>query len=321
MARRAYVGLSGPLLYDYKVLAERGPADQVSSPNPILDSPFGLLLLYDEIWFLTRSLCPQNMRGLPYVHFLDEEGALPALSDIDTGIAARHLSADPTMSQRYANVSSLFRRYDRVLQTLHVDWGSGPDNHTHALHIGDIETWANSISLESILFDLEVVQRLHMDVELVANSFGQRWLDVAHPTLADADLAHVLVVDRIPNFLSREGPYHPVIEEARGDPHLTAFRVWISATTESRDLDDAKSIKQEVEAAVAATTRDVFLRYLDENRLFLTQGKTLAGAVGDLLVPGVGTLGTVLHGVRERRTAQDLRWQGFLVALDRLAAA
>jgi hypothetical protein len=181
----------------------------VSSPNPILDSPFGILLLYDEIWFLTRSLCPQNVRDLSYVRFLDEEGALPSLADIDVDTAAGRLSADPTMQERYAAVTGLFRRYDRVLQTSRVDWGSGPDNHTHGLRIGDIETSANSVRLESILFDLEVVRRLPWDDELVANSFGQRWLDVARPKLAAADLAHVLVLDRIPNFLLREGPFTP----------------------------------------------------------------------------------------------------------------
>jgi hypothetical protein len=67
--RIAYVGLSTPVFYDYKYSARETNADTRSSPNPILDSPYGLLLLYDEIWFLTRSLCPDNMRDLPYVNF------------------------------------------------------------------------------------------------------------------------------------------------------------------------------------------------------------------------------------------------------------
>jgi hypothetical protein len=318
MPRRAFIGLSGPLLYDYEVQADPTPADQVSSPNPILDSPFGLLLLYDELWFLTRSLCPQNMRDLRYVRFVDEDGNLPRLADIEVETSARSVHEDPAAAQRYARVRRLFEQYDAVLQTLHVDWGSGPDNHTHTLRIGDIDTYANSVALESILFDLEVVRRLDEDVELVANSFGQRWLDVSRPKLAESDLAHLLVVDRIPNIVFREGPYHPVIDEARENPHLQAFRTWVSATSASLDADDAKSIKVEVEAAIAETVRDVFLRYLDEHRLFLTQGKTLTGALADLIVPYAGTAGTMLHGVRERRAAQELRWQGFLVSLERL---
>jgi len=75
--RIAYVGLSTPVFYDYKYPAPQSKADTRSSPNPILDSPYRLLLLYDEIWFLTRSLCPNNMRTLSYVKFLDEENEVP----------------------------------------------------------------------------------------------------------------------------------------------------------------------------------------------------------------------------------------------------
>ena len=42
------------------------------SPNPIIESPLGLMIFYDEILFLCRSICPENMRNLPYVKFVDE---------------------------------------------------------------------------------------------------------------------------------------------------------------------------------------------------------------------------------------------------------
>lgn len=316
--RRAFVGLSGPLLYDYEVTGHPGPADVHSSPNPILDSAMGLLLLYDEIWFLTRSLCPQNMRELEYVRFVDESESLPRLGDIDVRSTAERVYSDASSGERYARVAKLFEQYDRVLRTLRVDWGAGPDNHTHTLRIGDTEVAANSVNLGSILFDLEVVRRLDKDVELIANSFGQRWLDVAQPTLAAADLAHILVVDRIPNFLYREGPYHPLVEEARENPHLKAFRQWVTTTSASRELSDARAIKDEVESAIAATKRELVLRHVDEHRLFITQGKTLVGALGDLVAPFAGTVGTLVHGLRERRQAQDLRWQGFLVSMEEL---
>ena len=50
--RIGYIGLSTPLAYDYSVDARRAPSDLHSSPNPLLDSPYGLMLLYDELWFL-----------------------------------------------------------------------------------------------------------------------------------------------------------------------------------------------------------------------------------------------------------------------------
>lgn len=317
MTRIAHVGLSGPLLYDYEHPAERGPADTQSSPNPILDSPYGLLLLYDEIWFLSRSLCPQNMRELGYVRFLDEEGAAPDLANVDISLPYEAIHADPEASARLHRVTSLFSRYDRVLRTMRIDW-TQPDNHTHGLRIGSSEIYANAVSLESLAFDLETVDRLSEDVDLVPNSFAQRWLDVAQPTLGEVDLAHALVLDHVPNWIGPRGPYHPVVEEARENSYLKAFRSWVSTRSLGDSLTDVQEIKAEVEEALRVSQRDHLLRYLEENRLYLTQGKAITGAIADLLQPGVGTASSVVQNVREGRRAGDIGWQGFLLSLDEL---
>jgi hypothetical protein len=314
--RVAYVGLSGPLYYDYKTPAEPGPADMVSSPNPILDSPFGLLLLFDEIWFLTRSLCPSNMRELEYVRFLDEDQALPDMKDLDVSEVRAAAQADASWGNRYENVRGFFSRYQHILKRMGVDWDAAADNHTHTLHIGGQELRGNSLDLDCVLTDLEIVGRLGGQAEMVANSFAQRWLDFEQPSLSEADLAHVLVIDRIPNYLSQEGPYHPVLEEARANPYLRDFREWVSTRSGSRDLHEAASVKQEVEAAIRDTERRLFLRYLDENRRYRSVGKTLAGALADVLVPFSGTMSEVLLDLREARHARELGWQGFLVGLE-----
>ena len=58
MKRRiAYIGLSYPLLYDYQHQAEMTENDVADSPNPIIESPLGLMILYDELWFLCESIC------------------------------------------------------------------------------------------------------------------------------------------------------------------------------------------------------------------------------------------------------------------------
>ena len=79
MKRIGYVGLSTPSFYDYRTRASRAPSDRGSSPNPIVEGAFGAMLLYDELWFLCRSLCPENMRSLPYVKFLDERNQVPKI--------------------------------------------------------------------------------------------------------------------------------------------------------------------------------------------------------------------------------------------------
>jgi hypothetical protein len=120
--RIAYVGLSTPLLYDFQYPARKTKADLSSSPNPILDSPFGLMLLYDEIWVLCRSLCPENMRSLDYVKFLDEEQILPDLSDIQMSSLAKDIiHNDPTTEDRYHKVRRLFESYDELTSALGLD--------------------------------------------------------------------------------------------------------------------------------------------------------------------------------------------------------
>ena len=54
--RTAYIGISYPLLYDYKHQAGRSSNDMRDSPNPIIESPLGLMIFYDEIIFLCRSV-------------------------------------------------------------------------------------------------------------------------------------------------------------------------------------------------------------------------------------------------------------------------
>ena len=70
--RRAFIGLSSPLAYDYKPRLPLVDPRDGSSPNPILEDAMGLLLFYDELVFLSRHLCPADMRSLDYVSFLTD---------------------------------------------------------------------------------------------------------------------------------------------------------------------------------------------------------------------------------------------------------
>jgi len=62
----AYIGLSGPVCYDYKNSLNR------KYPNPILEAPLGLMILYDEVVFLDEAVCPKSMRKLEFVKFLSD---------------------------------------------------------------------------------------------------------------------------------------------------------------------------------------------------------------------------------------------------------
>jgi hypothetical protein len=224
-------------MYDYKAPAVRGPADLRSSPNPILDCPTGLMLLFDELWFLSRSLCPQNLRGLPWVKFLDEAKMLPNLSDMNALNFSIDWERRPDLQERHRKVLEIFPQYDWVRHDLGVWWEKGQDNHTHSLNIAGLETSANSARVDNILMDLEILKRLaNPQVELATNRFGKNWLEATNPTLQESALAQVLVIDRIPSYLNPDGPYHPVMEEARDNSFLKDFRRWISESAVSTGL-------------------------------------------------------------------------------------
>src|SRR4051812_39115872 len=68
--RALLIGASAPIGYDYA----REKVD--GFPYPVLEDLWGILLCYDELWFLSRAFCPSDMWELPYVRFLDETNAL-----------------------------------------------------------------------------------------------------------------------------------------------------------------------------------------------------------------------------------------------------
>src|SRR5690242_9801153 len=124
MAKRiAYVGLSSPIFYDYSRLGKPSE-NEMDSPNPILDGSFGLFMLFDEIWFISRNLCPQNLRRAPFVRFLFEEGRLPNLSQIQ--IAKPETVFTGKQRRTYSN---FYRKYREAVKHVGIHWNARPDNH------------------------------------------------------------------------------------------------------------------------------------------------------------------------------------------------
>lgn len=123
---KAYIGFSTPVGYDYKNAAVKVPSDTSSSPNPIIVGATGIFVLFDEIWFPCRSICPQSMRCLDYVKFVSEEYDE---IDVDDGIARnvmKGMSADVNLHSMYSEGYNAFieKYYGFV----------GPDNHTHGIN-------------------------------------------------------------------------------------------------------------------------------------------------------------------------------------------
>jgi hypothetical protein len=276
------------------------------------------MLLYDELWFYCRSLCPENMRNCDFVRFLDEENALPDLAEIDIEAACDALYAAERAEQ---SVGALSPSRNLLLPDPPGSWDASWDNHTHELLIAKTRVSANSARPDRILFDLEVLEHLgRQNVELVGNAMGQQWIEWIQPGVRELDLAHVLTIDQIPNYLAPTGPHHPVIDEVRNDRFLKDFRKWISETAETSS-EEATKVKETVERGLREAQEDVFLKDLDQASYSESIGKTLVGSIGDFIVPGVGTGAQLLQDVRAVRETRHRRWQGFLISMRRAANA
>jgi hypothetical protein len=310
--RIGLIGVSSPLFYDWS-----GRAYIDEAPNPILDSPFGLMLLYDELWFLTKDLCPRNLRGVSFVRILDEETALPDLSGLDYG-ELTHGYRDELRAM-YEGFRPSSASFQELVASMRMGWDARPDNHGRGLDLGGVATTGRAGTPENILFDLAVIERLgRKGVELVGNTVGQSAMETLEPSIRGADLAHVMVIDGIPNYLGPDGPYHPVIDEVREDRYLKDFRKWISKTATTSQVD-AQTMKADVEKRIQEAQEEVFLKYLDPRRKYETIGKTVTTAIASLFVPGVGEAASTIAELRADRRVRDQRYQGFLVHFRRAA--
>jgi hypothetical protein len=318
MGRRAFVGYSTPLAYDYRNKASKAPSDSddSDSPNPILDSPFGLMILFDEIVFACRSLCPENLRNASFVRFLDEEGLAPDLSDIDyekLETAAERLEKLGKQALHAQPQKKVISRITTLRQS-GIYW-SGVDNHSREITVGGFAKMGNQ-TLENVALDGLILERLGDDsLELVSNSLLQQFVDIDSSPLGQVKLAELLTINNIHSYQSPLGPYHPVIEEVRADPYISDFRKWLSQQKNSIDAQELKDAKEAVEASLQKAQDELFLKYLDPKGYALNIGKSALLEGLGLLMPGIGLGASVLEEGLRYNEARKIRWQGFLVSL------
>lgn len=315
--RIAYVGLSTPFFYDYATQTPQTRSNKFSSPNPVLESPFGLLLLYDEIWFITRSLCPKNMRKLPYVHFLDEEQMLPEIEDIAFPRLDDLIAENEILAKNYYTVREQLNE-EFLRQNISITWKVRPDHHTHPLQIGNVQTWATPLDPTLLAWDMEVVRRIgNSDIELITNSISQNWLEQHDNQVARVQLTEQLVIHNIPNYLRRNGPYHPSIEEVREDRFLKDFRKWVVQESRRATDREVKQITHDIEERLQQAQDEVFLKQFSAREHFTSVGKTLMGTAVDIIAPGASTLASLGEEIKKYAENRNNRWQAFIVSARR----
>lgn len=306
--RIAYIGLSYPLLYDYKHQAKRSLNDLSDSPNPIIESPLGLIILFDEILFLCKSICPNNMRDLPYVKFVDElypnfyfSGILEYVKEIKNPI---------TLNTELS--------YDDIVKSLNVE-GWRPDTHTHSLQIGDIIISANSTE-DIFLFDMYVFQALkqqyYEDIELIANS---RYDLKIFNSGSEAEFTDRIIIPGIPNYIGIDGPYHVCMEELRENKYLKDFRCWIIEKHSNLQRAEIDEMCVAVERNIEEIKENTFKRYLEDNSglaFFKSTSSTIVKTGLGLLYSPISIADAFTGSITRGKNFLDvksLRWQGFVM--------
>lgn len=316
--RIAYYGLSSPIFYDYKIQVEKTMNDTWDSPNPILDSGFGTILLYDEIWFFCESLCPQNMRNLPYVKFIDKFWDLKMLKTINTENIWKELGGKEGASAREYNLSQNYNIFHDVVSRIGIRWESAADNHSRPLKVGENVYTGNSMTPDNILFDLATVELLKekfkgKKLELITNSFTQSYLDSSDSILAKSHLTELLVIDNIPSYLSIHGPYHQCIEEVRDNSYLKSYRDWISNQSLKYDPVELVDVKKEIENVISQAQKKQFLSYLNPELTFKSITKTIIGAIADEILPFASTVKGIFDDIVLGNEKKKIMWQGFII--------
>jgi hypothetical protein len=319
--RRAYVGLSAPLAYDYaNPIRER--SDTASDiPNPLLENVSGLLLCYDEIWFPTKALCPRDMHQLDYVKFVDEHEDLRAKA-VEAVEQFRQLDPDDwgiTTAPGDSYTSSIQAVLDAVPFDMRLD------NHSRGT-----EFFSSGNAADPYLFmqDAGIARSLDLGLELTVNSRLSATAAsltelgaLARIDLARLDVAQDLTLLNTVDYLGPRGAYHESIEELRAHDRLREFRQYLEAA----DIDDRTTADLVREANLQADryAEQIGERYLRGRGKLYTMAKALVGPVANLVGPGLGTgAKTVITAAewREKKSFErQVSWSLLVLNARRLA--
>jgi hypothetical protein len=320
MKRKAYIGLSSPTAYFYDHDQEyfREPWRW----NPILESPQGLITLFDELWFLSRALCPVSLRNEQYVRFLDEDSDyIPLIKWLAQTYYSQHLEGliidNPIIGEiidlksQYPNEQ--FKIYSEVIEYVYgrqPGKGAPIDNHSHSINLCGYDFSGNSMRLDLIAFDIAFLGKAGIrNIELITNRFNSATFKSNPGTIAQLQISQGLTIKRIPVLQTPSGPMIERIESIRESNFLVDFREKIIKSGNPNDLIDTVST---IENEFNKYRNDVLLQRQRGSRLISSIGNNALSFVTGSLIPGVGEVKSLISDTK----ARNFNWTGFLAELE-----
>ncbi|WP_139252797.1 hypothetical protein [Geodermatophilus nigrescens] len=318
--RSAFIGLSGPIGYDYRNPLSRQSLGEERLPNPVLEDVAGLLLCYDELIFLSRDFCPADMQDLPYVHFVNEH---PGRLERARTARDQYAQLASDIRERWAPVTRDWHSIVFTMTQGHRD-EFAIDHHTHTVHVApDYEAHASAGNLENVIMDAGVALSLDAGtVDVVSNSIAAQvvngMLNDLVPRGAERtklSLANSVVNIRTQGFLTPSGSYHESIEELRQHARLKEFRELLNSYEGSEK--EGPALAMEVTRLADEYAREGLSRFLKGRSRFVTVGSPLVGLAGNLLQPGFGSVLSGAVGaadfLRERKHRRRMAWALFVL--------
>ena len=322
MTRRAFIGLSSPLAYDYKNPSRRVHVSDSSAPNPILEDAMGLLIFYDEIIFLSRHFCPKNMRELGYVSFLTDRPDF--IEKIDTIDFSNSTEKDQPFGQNdYRSMVDIYvdaiSKVTGQPQRTNTDTARfRPDNHTHQIHLNSkISSYGSPTSFRAMCLDWEVLSTFGLDdCDPIYNStnagYYNRIVRSDKRGSEQVAIAQELIVRHLPNYLGRSGPYHECLEELRGHRFVAELRSYLDELVEKGKSNEVGDVAREMERLAEEYRGRVFAEHLSDRNEYFTMGQAaITDAVG-LFVPGAGLATSLVSSYFQRHKRKKMRWAGFV---------
>jgi hypothetical protein len=289
--KRLLIGVSSPIGYYYARESEK------LRPAPILESPLSYMLLYDELWFLSRKLCPYNMEALEFVHFVDED------------LCPEGLAKDALISTVPSEPSSfpweLWK--NAVAAAIGLRWNY--DNHARPLRFGELNLLPTPGRYENLVVDRLIASRYDMDLaENVPNANWSRQYERDHLRMSVSERA---LSARLCSLQTIEGPWHDMIADLRSDSLLKAYRNKISGIEDITDPTQLDDRLQVLSDEFERETRKIVSAHFQTANICVN---TILFLVG--IIPTVGTFiggGNLIREIiQQLQRRREKGWVGFL---------
>lgn len=308
MSRVAFIGLSGPTGYDYKNYQDK----KSTIPNPILEAPLGLMVLYDKILFLHPSVCPKSMLKLPFVEFLSEK---KDLKEYFMKIGEDQILEKANLRFDYKSVSTEYSYISQNIKQLLPN--SSCDNHSRKWE--GLPSSPNAINEVNVIYD-NIVAR-NENASFTTNSVWHKTLYTESKNVLKENVVNYAIAYRIPNYIDNNGPFVKLIEEIRDRTFIREFRKKIDHLIKNNDSQSIFELTQQLETEFEQIRNILHKSIFEKSRLFESI-VSMVSLIPDLLgIPYVGStisVGFLINNMTKIYGDRKFRWTGFLLDLNNM---